>query len=182
MSILKSGALLNKQKLIDGENVNKSSKYLSDIIHIYKTQEVNGNHLMYDVYIYEGKTESHAGNLAVGLTVLYPILIGDECNMTRGHFHKNTECSEIYFGVEGNGLLMLMNDEGDVWFEEVIEGSIHYIDGETAHRLINTSSSILKVGACWSQFAGHDYERVEENPFRVRVFNKNGKLEFEKEK
>ena len=74
------------------------------------------------------------------------------------------------------GLLLLMDQEGDVWAEKVYPHSVHYIDGRLAHRLVNTGESVLKVGACWSEAAGHNYQWVEKHPFPVRVYKKNGEI------
>ncbi|MDI3312094.1 MAG: glucose-6-phosphate isomerase family protein, partial [Thermoanaerobacterium sp.] len=106
--------------------------------------------------------------------------IEDECNMTRGHFHQDKNCAEYYFCVEGEGLLLLMNDNSEMWAEKVYPGSVHYIDGKYAHRLVNIGDTVLKVGACWPTTAGHDYDAIEKNEFPYRVYKRNGKVELVK--
>ena len=120
------------------------------------------------------------GNLNWGLTVLKPVYSHNECNMTKGHFHVNKDCAEIYFGIAGVGLLLLMDEEGHTWAEKVYEGSLHHIDGRIAHRLVNTGDEDLKVGACWPTSAGHDYHAIEKREFGYRVYKRNGQIEFEK--
>ena len=100
--------------------------------------------------------------------------------MTKGHFHVNKDCAEIYFGIAGVGLLLLMDEEGHTWAEKVYEGSLHHIDGRIAHRLVNTGDEDLKVGACWPTSAGHDYHAIEKREFGYRVYKRNGQIEFEK--
>ncbi|MCB6313949.1 cupin domain-containing protein, partial [Gordonibacter pamelaeae] len=81
--------------------------------------------------------------------MLYPVLVNGECNMTRGHWHENRECVEFYFCLSGEGLLMLMDEDGTTWAEKTYPGSLHHIDGHLAHRLINTGEEPMKIGACW---------------------------------
>ena len=133
--------------------------------------------LMYRVTTFRGEDSPEA--LLWALTVLEPVLVAGECNMTRGHFHQDRAEPEIYFGCGGTGLLLLMDQERKVWAEEVSQGSVHYIRGTWAHRLINTGDTPFKVGCCWKEKAGHDYAAIEEAPFPVRVYRRNGKLEFE---
>ena len=45
----------------------------------------------------------------------------------------------------------------------------------------NTGNTELKVQCMWPSHAGHDYKRVEDHPFAVRVFKKNGELKVEEE-
>lgn len=100
--------------------------------------------------------------------------------MTRGHFHQDRDCAEFYFGVEGEGLLLLMDSEGEVWAEKIFKGSLHHIDGSLAHRVVNTGDVQLKVGACWPTTAGHDYDAIEAHEFPCRVMRVNGEILFEK--
>ncbi len=166
--------------VITGENVSSYQKMYEDIKGIYQNEDSSlTNTVMYEVYSHACGDANEVGNLSWGLTILKPITVCDECNMTRGHFHENKTCAEYYFGIEGEGLLMLMREDGECWCEKVEKGSLHHIDGTLAHRLINTGDSDLKVGACWSPKAGHDYEAIEKKPFPYRVFKRNGKIEVE---
>jgi glucose-6-phosphate isomerase, archaeal len=83
---------------------------------------------------------------------------------------------EIYFGLGGNGLLIYMDEKGECFAEKVCKGSIHYIHGEYAHRLINTGDIDFKVGAAWRKAAGHDYEAIENKNFPCRVYKIEGKI------
>jgi glucose-6-phosphate isomerase, archaeal len=69
--------------------------------------------------------------------------------------------------------------EEEIFAEEVFEGIYSLHRRKYAHRLINTGSTDFKVGACWSKLAGHDYKAIEEKPFSVRVFKKDGKIVLE---
>jgi glucose-6-phosphate isomerase len=68
--------------------------------------------------------------------------------------------------MEGEGMLILMNeDRTHTWAEKMEPGSVHYINGFTAHRTANTGSGILSFGACWPSDAGHDYDTISEHGF-----------------
>ena len=167
--------------IVEGKDVKKSDKLLKDVAEIYanpknaiKDQEKKA----YTVYSYTMGDEGQPGNLFWGLSVLYPLDVDGECNMTRGHFHEDRKCAEFYYGISGEGILVLMDSSGKTWGEKVEPGSLHHIDGNLAHRLVNTSDTELRVGACWPTTAGHDYEAIEEKSFGYRVFKKDGKIEF----
>ncbi|MDP2814157.1 MAG: glucose-6-phosphate isomerase family protein [Erysipelotrichaceae bacterium] len=163
--------------IIEGEIVSHYMKPYKDVVQIYKNKDENLSldTIMYEVYsLFDQEDKA----LLWGLTIIHPITVAQECNMTRGHYHAQKSQPEIYFGLAGRGLLMFMRGD-EIFAEEVFEGSIHYIDGEYAHRLINTGSTDFKVGACWPKLAGHDYKAIEEQPFSVRVYKKDGRIVLE---
>lgn len=165
--------------VIEGATVQTATKKFNEVSNLYQNNAIDDNPTVYNVYSYSQGDANIAGNLNWGLTVMKPICIHEECNMTKGHFHENRNCAEIYFGIAGEGLLMLMDEEGNTWAEKIYQGSLHHIDGHLAHRLINIGDSDLKVGACWPTTAGHDYEAVTTREFAYRVFKRNGKIEIE---
>lgn len=170
--------------IFEGEGVVCSYKYLRDVKGLYRADIAGTGHnpetVVYEVYSYVRGDESIKGNLFWGLTVMYPVYIDGECNMTRGHYHADKDCAEYYFGVSGEGLLLFMNDSGNMWAEKVQSGSLHYVDGRYAHRLVNTGDTIFKVAACWPTTAGHDYASVEKSEFPYRVYKREDKVEFVK--
>lgn len=184
MNILKPKVRFDRIKnILVGIDVKHYKKYLKDVLHLYADADVsiyNHETIMYEVYSYGEGDEDKQGNLLYGLTVMYPVYIKNECNMTQGHFHVDKNCAEYYFGIEGEGLLLLMNEQREMYVEKVFPGSIHYIDGKYAHRLVNIGDSVFKVAACWPTTAGHDYEAVRKGEFPYRVYKINGKIEFVK--
>ncbi|GAL16822.1 glucose-6-phosphate isomerase archaeal [Vibrio maritimus] len=72
-------------------------------------------------------------------------------------------------GSQGEGLLVMQSQQGEVTIEKVFPGSIHHIPGFTAHRLVNTGEKKLSAIAIWPSVAGHNYDFLEEVGFRVRV-------------
>lgn len=169
---------------VEGKNVVKADKLLKDVASIYsnpKSALEAKEKKAYTVYSYTMGDEEQQGNLFWGLSVLYPLSVDGECNMTRGHFHNDRNCAEFYYGISGEGLLLLMDDSGKTWAEKVEVGSLHYIDGNLAHRLVNIGDTELKVGACWPTTAGHDYTAIEKKSFGYRVFKENGDIIFREE-
>lgn len=170
--------------MIEGNGVKYYKKHLKEVAHLYNSKEIlkkfDPDTIVYEVFSYSEGNENKQGNLFWGLTILNPIYFEGECNMTRGHFHQDKNCAEYYFGIEGEGLLLFMNDKREMWAEKVLPGSLHYIDGRYAHRLVNTSDSELKVGACWPTTAGHDYASIENQEFPYRIYKINGKIEIVK--
>ena len=164
--------------VLEGSPVEKYEKRYHEVSYLYEN-ELNDDPIVYEVYSYN-KGNDVLGNLNWGLTVLKPVCIHGECNMTKGHFHENKDCVEFYFGVEGEGLLLLMDEEGKTWAEKVYQGSLHHIDGHLAHRLVNTGDTDLKVGACWPTSAGHDYDAIMKQEFGYRIFKKDNQIEFVK--
>lgn len=163
--------------VLEGKNVETYQKKYHEVKRLYKNAR-DDDPIVYEVYSYT-KGEDVLGNLNWGLTILKPVYSNDECNMTKGHFHVLKNCAEIYFGISGQGLLLLMDGEGNTWAEKVYEGSLHHIDGKYAHRLVNIGDEDLKVGACWPTSAGHDYSSIEKKEFGYRVFKRNGEIKLE---
>jgi glucose-6-phosphate isomerase len=94
--------------------------------------------------------------------------------MTKGHFHACADRAEYYWGLEGEGMLILMDEQRRVWAERMFPGSLHYISGHVAHRVANTGSRTLSFAACWPSDAGHNYAEIAENGFAGRLICKNG--------
>ena len=163
--------------VITGENVESYKKLYKDIDFAYGSvdESLSPDTEMYEVYHFN---EGGQNTLLWGLTILHPVLVNGECNLTRGHFHQDRTEPEIYFGLGGEGLLMYMDEEGNSFCEKVMKGSIHYIHGNYAHRLINTGNTDFKVGACWREKAGHDYKAIEDKPFPKRVYKENNDIIF----
>lgn len=127
--------------------------------------------IAYRVVSIPAPTPIYGGTLNFGITYLYPYTVVGEYSMTRGHFHQDRSFDEYYFGISGTGYLLLWDGRDDVFAEKVFPGSVHYINGKYAHRLINIDSKeILAVGACWNALAGHDYETIDRFGFPMRCF------------
>ena len=168
------------QGIVRGDGVKMYRKLFKDIKGIYRDSgSVSDDTVMYSVYSHEVGDATRVGNLFWGLTIMEPILVDGEYNMTRGHFHNDRNCAEYYICLGGTGLLLLMDGNRNTHAEKMYRNSLHHIDGSFAHRIINTGEDKFLVGACWPTTAGHDYEAIEKHPFPYRVFKRNGKITIE---
>lgn len=170
MKIIEPSLIHDWDKKPCGKEVTVSTKLYKDAKDFYESvdESLHDDTVMYEVY--SVSSQSEPGKLNWGLTVMHPVKVNGECNMTRGHFHENMDCEEYYWCSKGTGLLMLMDEEGRCWCEKMYEGSLHHIRSNWAHRLINTGDTYLKVVACWPADAGHDYARIEHSGFTYRIY------------
>ncbi|MDR4037147.1 MAG: glucose-6-phosphate isomerase [Parabacteroides sp.] len=166
------------QNELKGEGVVKSRRTLGELAGIFENQDAYSqlplDQLAYEVYSYLPEREGTPGGLYFGITQLYPGKVGDEYFMTKGHFHQQEDRSEYYWGLEGEGMLILMDRERNTWAERMMPGSLHYIPGGVAHRVANTGNSVLSFAACWPSDAGHNYEEIANKGFSARLVEVNG--------
>lgn len=120
------------------------------------------------------------GNLQWGTTYLNPYTVAGECSMTHGHFHVNPVCDEYYYGLSGTGFLLFWDGADEFYAEEVYPGSLHYISGKYAHRIINSGDDVLAVSACSLPATVQDHAIIESRPFPWRCYKRNGKIEWER--
>lgn len=114
------------------------------------------------------------GGLFWGVTMLQPGKVGDEYFMTHGHSHANRTRAEYYCGVQGRGMLIRMDDQRSTSAEEMRPGTLHYIHGEHAHRVVNVGAEPLIFWACWASDAGYNYGAIRERGFGARVVERDG--------
>ena len=108
-----------------------------------------------------------------GTTVVEPGRVGSEFFMTHGHFHLKRNRTEYYGTIEGEGALILMNEERETRMEPMSPGTLHFIPPNTAHRVANTGNVPLRFVACWPSDAGHDYDSIRKLGFSARLINTN---------
>ena len=130
--------------------------------------------LLYKVQWWEPVAPGVEGGLFCGGTILESGRVGDEYFMTKGHFHAVRNRGEYYATVAGEGMLLLMDEQRRTRVEVMTPGSLHYIPGATAHRVVNTGDVPLRFWACWPSDAGHDYGTIATEGFSARVLLRNG--------
>ena len=161
-----------------GEPIINQTRKLNDLRGIFQDQEafdqMNAEQMAYTVQSWLPVAEGTPGGLFFGVSTILPGKVGNEYFMTKGHFHAQSDRAEFYWGVQGKGMLILMDRDRNTWAEDVFPGSLHYIGGETAHRLVNTGIENLIAGACWPSDAGHDYDEIAVNGFSARVLEVDG--------
>ena len=140
----------------------------------FESALAQGNPLVYAVTAVE--PASGEGQLHYGLGILHPGKIGTEYYMTKGHYHSFRPAAEVYIGLRGKGA-MLMEDEttGESRMVPLIKDSAVYVPGHTAHRTVNTGSEPLVYLGIYPSNAGHDYESIAKDNFKMIVAERNGK-------
>jgi glucose-6-phosphate isomerase len=135
--------------------------------------EMENNRVVYTVYRVE--TPSKVGELLFCLTVIEPGEVDGELFMTRGHYHLDEDCAEVYLGVKGKGVILMQKFE----MTKVIEMNpnfIVYIPGGWGHRSINISlSEPFVFFSVWPAHSGYDYKKILKYPFTSRVYYREDK-------
>ena len=164
---------------IRGKDVINPIKKLKDIPDIFEDSDayskLDGEEIIYEVQTILPVKEGLEGGLFYGKTIIRPGKVGDEYFMTKGHFHQKIDRAEFYWGIEGEGMLLLMDEDRNCWAEKMHPGSLHYIDGYIAHRTVNTGGTNLSFGACWPSDAGHNYQEIMDNGFSARLKEIDGR-------
>lgn len=165
-------------KEIGGQGAVKSRRTLGDIKGIFADSEaIEKMDLTMEAYHVASimpMAEGTPGGIYMGITYIAPGKVGNEYFMTKGHYHKNPESVEYYWGVEGQGMLILMDRDNNVWAERMFPGSLHYIPADIAHRVANVGESELVFAASWPSDAGHDYETIAKDGFARRLVEVDG--------
>jgi glucose-6-phosphate isomerase, archaeal len=163
---------------LSGEPITTMTRRIREMAGFFADQNAltatNGDTVVYSVDSYTPVTSGLEGGLFFGVTHIQPGTVGDEYYMTKGHFHTVRNRGEYYWGISGEGILVLMAEDRTGWVERVKPGTLHYIPGHTAHRLVNTGSTVLDVGACWPADAGHEYGSIADSGFSIRIVSSNG--------
>jgi len=128
--------------------------------------------------VYENTNPEKAGELQFGTSIVHPGKIGNEFFMTKGHFHSILETSEAYYCLNGRGIMMMENPEGDWQAAELTPGVLLYVPPRWAHRSINTGDQDLITYFVYPADAGHDYGTIEEKGFRKLVIEREGRVEI----
>ena len=138
----------------------------------FEAELATGDRLVYEFY--EMGAPEVPGALAMGTTTLYPGKVGEEFQFTKGHFHCILDTAEIYYGLSGEGYMLLENPEGDWSLKAVRPGVALYVPPRYAHRMINTGTEPLVTFFVFRADAGHDYGTIETKGYRKMVVDRNG--------
>jgi glucose-6-phosphate isomerase len=133
----------------------------------------DGDPLVYEVYQYD--VPAFAGELIPCTTVLHPGRIGAEFFMTKGHYHAQRDRAEIYYGLRGEGRLVLARD-GEAETVAMGPGTVAYVPPHWAHRTVNTGTVPFVFLAVYPGDAGHDYGTIETDGFPQVVVERDGEV------
>ena len=115
------------------------------------------------------------GHLQLATTSIHPGKIGDEYYMTKGHYHRRPDTSEVYLGLEGKGCLLIQTVQGDFESIDIEPGVMAYIPPYWGHRMVNTGSIPFVFFAVYPGDAGHNYGDIERTGFVKILVEKDGK-------
>jgi len=167
--------------LMDGKSPSQPStnRYLADVKKMFVDAAAaerileKENPLVYEFH--ELGIPSHPGDLAFGTSITYPGKVAGEYYMTKGHFHQILETAEVYYCIQGNGMMMMENPAGQWDCQELTPGKAIYVPKRFAHRSINIGPKPFVTFFCFRADAGHDYKTIETKGFRKIVVEKDGK-------
>lgn len=153
-------------------------RHLSDMCGLYADREAEqrllaANPLIYEVFEATDNPPVE-GQLRYSTTVIYPGKVGDEYFMTKGHYHAKGDRAELYFGLQGEGALLLQTPEGEVDVQWMRPGAAAYVPPYWGHRTVNTSSAPFVFLAVYPADAGYDYKTIETQGFAKLLVERNG--------
>ncbi len=153
------------------------TRHLSSMQHMYaddaaeRALVAGADPLVYEVFQYD--VPERAGELLMCTTVLRPGKVGDEYFMTKGHYHSIRDRAEIYYGISGEGQVLMMRDDECVGVP-ISPAVAVYVPPYYAHRTVNTGSEPLVFLAVYPGDAGHDYGTIEQTGFSSVLVEQDG--------
>jgi glucose-6-phosphate isomerase len=115
------------------------------------------------------------GHLQLATTTIHPGKVGDEYHMTKGHYHRRPDTSEMYLGLEGEGCLLMQTVEGDSESIAIRPGTVAYIPPYWGHRMVNVGMKPFIFFAVYPGDAGHNYGDIERTGFVKTLVERDGK-------
>jgi glucose-6-phosphate isomerase len=115
------------------------------------------------------------GHLQLATTTIQPGKIGEEYFMTKGHYHRRPDTSEVYLGMEGEGCLLMQTVDGDFDSIKIRQGVIAYIPPYWGHRMVNTGKTPFVFFAIYPGDAGHNYGDIERTGFKKILVERDKK-------
>lgn len=140
-------------------------KFLIDLSEIYRDKEAYRLALVTDsgdpAYSVESSSVAEgSGALTIGVSTVVPGQIGDEFAMTRGHIHAKRACAELYYGLSGQGVMLMESIHGETRAMEITPGVAVHVPGHWIHRSVNVGRVPFSTLFCYPTDAGQDYEII----------------------
>ena len=133
-----------------------------------------GDPIHYEVF--EKHIPEQAGHLLICISKLYPGRVGEECFMTKGHYHSVLATAEVYLCIRGEGFMMMKTTDGQCLAEPMKRNRMVYVPPCWGHRSINTGDEPLISFCVYPAEAGHNYGDIEKEGFPKRVFKHEGRV------
>lgn len=136
----------------------------------------HGDPLHYEVF--EKNVPQESGHLMFGISKLQPGTVGDECFMTKGHYHAILDTAEIYVCLRGQGYMLMKTSAGACRAEYMERGTVVYVPPCWAHRSVNIGDEAFVTFFIYPADAGHNYGDIEEEGFPKRIYKRENKVEI----
>ena len=102
-----------------------------------------GDPVHYEVF--EKTIPEQYGQLLLCVSKLHPGRVGEECFMTKGHYHTVSGTAEVYLCIRGQGCMMMKTAAGQCVAEPMRRNRMVYVPPHWAHRSINTADFVLRL-------------------------------------
>jgi len=148
-------------------------RHLSDLRGLFHDREAEAALLADDPLVYRvydaADLPKQDGHLLYSTTVIQPGRVGDEYFMTKGHFHARADRAELYYGLSGQGMLLLQTPDGRVESLPMVAGTAAYVPPYWGHRTANTGDAPFVFLAAYPADAGYDYGTIARDGFACLV-------------
>ena len=141
-------------------------KKLADLVGMYADTsafadlvKTRGDEVVYEVTDF--KPSDRAGDVIIGVTRMAAGRVGDEYFMTRGHIHAQADRPEMYFVLQGKGVMLMESPQGQTESMEMGLHTLCYVPPYWIHRSINVGIEDLVMLFCYPADSGQDYEIIE---------------------
>jgi glucose-6-phosphate isomerase len=151
--------------------------YYADEQALDRLIEADNDPLHYEVF--EKEIPEEYGHLLLCISKLQPGLIGEECFMTKGHYHTVSGTAEVYLCIKGSGYMLMKTTDGKFAYEPMERGRMVYVPPYWAHRSVNIGSEPLVSFCVYPAEAGHNYGDIEKEGFPIRVLQRSGQIYME---
>ena len=129
---------------------------------------MDANPLVYRVYD-AAALPKQDGQLLFSTTVIQSGRVGDEYFFTKGHYHARADRAELYYGLAGNGILLLQTPQGEYRSLPMEAGTAAYVPPYWGHRTVNTGEVPFVFLAVYPADAGYDYGTIARDGFAALV-------------
>jgi len=148
--------------------------YYADADALARLIDEQGDPVHYEVF--EKDIPEAPGHLRICISKLYPGRVGQECFMTKGHYHTVSHAAEVYLCIAGRGQMLMKTAGGKCAAEPMSRGRMVYVPPHWAHRSINTGDQPLVSFCVYPAHAGHNYGDIQTEGFPKRIFIRAGKV------
>jgi len=100
------------------------------------------------------------GDMIAGVTRMAPGRVGREFFLTRGHIHARADRPEIYFGLQGQGVMLLEGPAGETRVVEIGPQALCYVPPFWIHRSVNVGAGDLVMLFSYPADSGQDYDII----------------------